>query len=263
MNEGEISFMEKIILVVIDGLSYEDGKNGMSYLQHLVEYDKGTFHKVVGELPSISRPMYETILTGKAVLEHGIIGNDTVRVSKERSLFKVMRENGFKTAAAAYHWISELYVKAPFDFANDRFLSDDKSDIQRGIFYSVDDYPDSHLYCDAEYLRKSYKPDFMFVHPMGVDLAGHRHSRNSSGYRNSILSTDQNLSKFINLWLKDGYKVIITSDHGMNDDYGHGGTLDVERIVPMWIFADSNIDVKEVVGQKEIFSIICDIMKVK
>lgn len=255
--------MKKVILVIIDGLGYETGKTRMGYLQHLVEHNQASFHKVIGELPTISRPMYETILTGLPAYKHGIISNGTVRLSKERNIFKIVRENGLKTAAAAYHWMSELYVKAPFDAMNDRFLNNPEADIQNGVFYWADDYPDSHLYYDAEYLRKTNNPDFMLVHPMNVDNMGHRCSGNSSEYRNSVLSTDQSLVHLIPKWIEAGYEILVTADHGINDDHGHGGTLPCEREVPLWIIGDRDIEVKEEISQLDILSLVCKIMGIK
>jgi hypothetical protein len=32
---------------------------------------------------------------------------------------------------------------------------------------------------------------------------------------------------------------VVTSDHGMNEDLSHGGTLPEERSVPLWLFGDA------------------------
>ncbi|MNP59076.1 hypothetical protein D3C76_1540470 [compost metagenome] len=36
--------------------------------------------------------------------------------------------------------------------------------------------------------------------------------------------------------------MVITSDHGMNNDLSHGGTLPEERTVPLWLFGDAFIE---------------------
>ena len=56
--------MNKAILVLSDGLRYDTAVAGMGYLGHLVESKLASLYKVTGELPSMSRPMYETIHTG-------------------------------------------------------------------------------------------------------------------------------------------------------------------------------------------------------
>lgn len=53
--------MAKVILVLSDALRYDVATANMGYLGHMVEYKKASLYKIVGELPSMSRPMYETI----------------------------------------------------------------------------------------------------------------------------------------------------------------------------------------------------------
>lgn len=56
--------MNKVILVLSDALGYDAAVAGMGYLGHLVDVKLASLYKVIGELPSMSRPMYETIHTG-------------------------------------------------------------------------------------------------------------------------------------------------------------------------------------------------------
>lgn len=255
--------MKKVILVIVDGLGYEYAENRMGFLQHLVENRKATFHKVIGELPTLSRPMYETILTGKPVCIHGITQNSMSRLSNQRNIFKCVREKGLGTACAAYYWMSELYVNSPFNRLTDRFLNNLDKDIQHGIFYWAESYPDSHVYYDAEYLRREYSPEFLLIHTMGVDTAGHKYSRSSSEYRNSMLINDQYLAGMMNLWLEDDYVVLVTGDHGINDDFQHGGTLPCEREVPLWVIGENHIEIGNVISQLEIAPLVLKIMDVE
>ena len=64
-----------------------------------------------GELPSMSRPMYETSLTGLPSSVHGITHNQVVRPSAFPNVFSLCRQQGLVTAAAAYQWMSELYSR--------------------------------------------------------------------------------------------------------------------------------------------------------
>ena len=70
--------MNKVILVLSDGLRYDAAVAGMGFLGHLVEVKLAGRYKVIGELPSISRPIYETIHTGLPASLHGIISNKVV-----------------------------------------------------------------------------------------------------------------------------------------------------------------------------------------
>lgn len=169
------------------------------------------------------------------------------------------------TAAAAYYWISELYNRSPFQAAFDRHTNDSSLPIQFGHFYYDDAYPDSHLFDDADHLRKIYRPDFLLVHSMNIDDAGHRFGLNSMQYRNAARRADMLLSNYINLWLDDGYQIIVTSDHGMNNDLSHGGNLIEEREVPFYTIGDrfTNKNMDEPIQQTEICGTICALLKVE
>lgn len=77
----------KLIFIMLDGLRYDTAVTQMGYMHHLVEYGKAARYKVRSELPSLSRPLYEVLMTGNPVWRHGIATNQTVRLSHERSLF--------------------------------------------------------------------------------------------------------------------------------------------------------------------------------
>lgn len=229
----------KVILVVLDGLEYNVGRQCMGFLQALCEQGTATLYKVQSELPSMSRPLYETILTGTVPAENGIVHNHVVRLSNQQSIFSLARAQGLTTAAAAYNWISELYNRAPYDAVRDRHTHDPELLIQHGCFYHQDQYPDSHLYLDAEWLRRQHDPDFLLVHPMNIDDAGHRAGYDSAHYRNTARHSDMALSDHLPTWIAEGYQILVTSDHGMNNDKSHGGILPEERDVPLYVIGDS------------------------
>lgn len=223
----------KVILVLVDGLSARVA-HGMGYLAALVAAGQGSHHRLASELPSLSRPLYECLLTGASPLQSGITHNGVSRLSTQTSLFHLATRQGRRTAAAAYYWVSELYNVSPWQERH-RFTHDDALPIQHGLFYWYDGYPDSHLLADAEALRTLHDPDFLLVHPMGVDDAGHRFGLDSPEYRNRARKMDALLAGVLPHWLAAGYQVVVTADHGMNSDRTHGGTLDEERQVPLWL----------------------------
>lgn len=226
----------KVILVLVDGLRFDTAVESMGYLNKLIELGKMSLFKVHTELPSLSRPMYETILTGLPPAEHLITSNDVVRLSKEKSIFHIARQNKLSTAAAAYYWISELYNRGPFNKIEDLMQLNTSYPIQHGIYYFADEYPDSHLFIHGDYLRRTYNPDFLLVHPMGVDYMGHQHGGESKEYRGKVHEIDNILSLFINRWLWDRDTcIIITADHGMTIFGTHGGSTKEERTVPLFI----------------------------
>lgn len=258
----------KVILVVLDGLNYQVAHDGMGYLQGLVEAHQATLYHMQSELPSSSRPLYECIMTGKRPVESGIVNNHVVRLSHHSSIFSLAREAGMTTAAAAYHWMSELYNRAPYDAVRDRFTHDDNLNIQHGCFYHDDHYPDEHLFLDAEYLRRQYDPDFLLIHPMNIDDAGHKFGLDSAEYRNSARKADIYLSQLMPEWIARGYQIIVTSDHGMNNDRSHGGVLAQERNVPMFVIGERfshrhAVNHIEPPKQTELCGLVCDLLGIQ
>lgn len=146
-------------------------KEHLGYLEHLCEKQKAAKYEVLGELPSSSRPMYETIFTGVPVYEHGITNNSICRLSDQQHLFQMLKETGRRSLALAYYWISELYLSAPFDPMKDVWHADEASAIQKGFFYYEDQFPDNHLYSLANALMCREDYDFVFIHPMNIDDA--------------------------------------------------------------------------------------------
>lgn len=228
----------KAILVLVDGLAWQVAHDCMGFLQGLCEAGRASLYRLECELPSLSRPLYECVLTGVRPVESGVVHNKVERLSKETSIFHLAVQGGAKTAAAAYHWVSELYNCAPYDPIRDRFTDNDQLPIQHGVFYHGDTYPDDHLLIDAEMLRRRHDCDFLFVHLMNTDDTGHKHGLDSMQYRNCARRADSYLSAIVPLWMDLGYQVMITSDHGMNKDHSHGGTLPEERQVPLFVIGN-------------------------
>jgi len=254
----------KVILVVLDGLAYETAQQCMGYLQGLKAQGKTSLYKIQCELPSNSRPLYETILSGIPPVLSGIVNNDVARNSNQKSVFSLATQQNLTTAAAAFHWFSELYNKSPYNAVRDRYTADPEQSIQYGCFYHGDHYPDSYLYLDAECLRRKHNPDFLLIHPMNTDNAGHKAGADSAHYRNTVRNSDGELSKYLPTWIDEGYQVLITADHGMNDDKSHGGTLAAERDIPLFVIGDHfshQVDCNP--KQTEICGTICELLGIQ
>jgi len=227
----------KVILVLSDGMHYDAAVNGMGFLMHLVEQKRASLFKVMGELPTLSRPMYETIHTGTPVIEHGIYSNRVVRRSKMPNIFQLTVDASRSTAAAAYYWFSDLYNRAPYDPIDDREVDDDSLLIQHGRFYTQDEYPDVELFATAGMLVRKFNPDYLLVHPSGMDYMGETHGSNTPQYRTTATRQDSLLSNLIPEWMEKGYSILVTGDHGVNPDRSHGGTTPDVRHVPLYLIS--------------------------
>lgn len=228
----------KVIYLIIDGLAWQVARDNMGYLLALCEAGQASRYQLECELPSLSRPLYETLLTGQTPVHSGIRHNGVNRLSNQLSLFHLARDAGLVTAAAAYHWFSELYNRSPYQARRDRITDDPTLPIQHGRFYHQDHYPDDHLLLDADDLLRRFEPDLLLIHPMNVDDAGHKYGLDSPQYRNSARQFDLWLAEYLPDWLAAGYQILITSDHGMNNDKTHGGALPCERQVPLFVLGN-------------------------
>lgn len=258
-----MSGKNKVILVLCDAMRYDTAVAGMGYLGHLVEVNLASLYKVIGELPSLSRPMYETVHTGVPVSTHGVVSNLIVRRSNQANIFQLAVEAGLTTAAAAYSWFSELYNRAPFDIIDDREVDDSSLLIQHGRFYTQDEFPDIDLFATAGMLARKFKPDYLLVHPMGMDYAGEIFGADSSEYRNQAILQDKILANLVGEWLEMGYNILVTGDHGINNDKEHGGTTPELREVPLYLIRPDipgHGDTGEVISQLQIAPTICTLL---
>jgi len=255
----------KVVLILSDALRYDTAVAQMGFLGHLVEIKTASLYKVIGELPSISRPMYETVHTGLPVTEHGVVSNQIVRRSRVPNIFQAARDAGKITAAAAYKWFSELYNHSPYDLINDREVDDESLLIQHGRFYTEDFYPDIELFATAGMLTRKFNPDYLLVHPMGMDDIGHKYGANTSEYRNNAIRQDMMLANLIPEWMERGYNILITGDHGMNADGMHGGITPDVREVPLFFIrpgVPGEGDTGKVISQLQIAPTVCKLLGV-
>src|SRR5471030_790081 len=75
-----------VILVVLDGLNYEVARHAMGHLQAYVGAGRAALYKLECELPALSRPLYECILTGVTPIDSGIVHNNVSPVQPAQHL---------------------------------------------------------------------------------------------------------------------------------------------------------------------------------
>jgi len=234
IGQLKVEGLVKVVLVMSDGLGDSVARERMGYLEHLVEEAVASRFVSRAAIPTVSRTNYETIHTGVSPQDHGITSNFVVRRSTFDNIFAVASGAGLTTAAVAYYWVGEIFHKSPYDPLADAEHDDPASAINHGRFYYRNDQPDGDVIFGAVTLSKRFSPDYLLVHPMGVDLAGHLHGGNSSEYRAAVGKQDEFLGAAIPEWREAGYAVLVTGDHGHYSDGGHGGTSDAERNVPLY-----------------------------
>ncbi|MCP3976257.1 MAG: alkaline phosphatase family protein [bacterium] len=224
----------KVVMVLCDGLGDAPARDRMGFLEHLVEEQAATRYTSRAVLPTTSRPNYESLHTGVAPLEHGIVSNFIVRESKLPNVFSLATAAGLTTAAVGYQWFSEMYHRSPYDRIGHSEYDDGDAGITHGRFYMSEDQPDAEVVIAAVLMAQRHAPSYVLTHTMGIDHAGHLHGRGSDDYNQAVTNLDMILALAIPALLELGYSVLVTADHGHDDHKYHGGTGDDVRDVPMY-----------------------------
>ena len=118
-------------------------------------------------------------------------------------------------------------------------MDDASLNIQHGRFYTQDEYPDIELFNTAAHLVRKYSPDYLLLHPMGMDYHGETFGSDTKEYRNHAIYQDSKLAPLLMEWRERGYTIFVTGDHGINADGGHGGTTPEQRDVPFFVIQPS------------------------
>jgi bisphosphoglycerate-independent phosphoglycerate mutase (AlkP superfamily) len=121
-------------------------------------------------------------------------------------------------------------------------VDDPALDIRHGRFYSEQGYSKANLnlpsnldlFTRATLMIRRDRPDYLLIHSFAPDSVGHIYGADSKEYRDEIWSIDNAMAEVIHLWREEGYRILVTADHGQTPDGRHGGTTDVERLVPFY-----------------------------
>lgn len=255
--------MPKVIFVVLDGCGFDLALENCGFLEHMAESGQAAKYRVCSQLPSMSRPLYATLLTGLPVHRHGVGNNLMNERLTAPSVFSLCRAQNRTTAAAAYHWVSELFSKGPFEYGAHRFQLQGEGDIQHGLYYFEDEYPDSHLFVDAEFLRRSFSPDFLLAHSMNIDHAGHVHGEASMQRSLAAIKADAVLASLVPVWLAEGARVVVTADHGAGAHGLHGGNTPQQRVVPLYLLGEgvrAVTQTEQAIDQRIIAPLLCRLL---
>jgi bisphosphoglycerate-independent phosphoglycerate mutase (AlkP superfamily) len=68
-----------------------------------------------------------------------------------------------------------------------------------------------------------------------MDYTGETYGSDSVQYRRQAIKQDVLLGPLSVEWRERGYSILVTGDHGINNDGHHGGTASEQREVPLFI----------------------------
>ncbi len=255
------NIMAKVCLVIIDGMSFDDCVSQCGYLEGSVEAGIARRWAMQACLPTISAALYETIHTGLAPHEHGILGNNHLRQSQHDNIFNTAKQSGKVTAVVAHSYFHTLYGGSDFDPYLHCEINDPNAPIPYARYYSMEGYrtanscvpSESDLCAQAWALTQLHQPDYLLLHSSSVDTLGHWFTGDSPEYRIQISIVDNALSQLIPRLIDSSYHVMVTADHGINSDGHHGGNQSVLRTVPFYYFGkNTGPDADQTLDQRAI-----------
>ena len=112
---------------------------------------------------------------------------------------------------------------------------------------------------------RRFAPDYLLIHPMGMDYHGESCGSDSSEYRNHAIKQDAMLAPLILEWKERGYTILVTGDHGINKDGAHGGTTPEQREVPLFLIrpdGQGRGDTSEMVSELQIAPTILSLLDI-
>ena len=239
--------MAKVCLVIVDGMGFDACVAQCGYLEGSVEAGIAQRWAMQACLPTISAALYETIHTGLAPHEHGILGNEHLRESLHDNIFNTAKSAAKITAVVAHSYFHTLYGGSVFDPFLHGEINDPNAPIPYARYYSMQGYrkenscvpSETDLCAQAWALTQLHQPDYLLLHSSSVDTLGHWFTGDSPQYRIQISIVDNALSRLIPRLIDNDYEVIVTADHGINADGHHGGTQSVLRTVPFYYFGSN------------------------
>lgn len=263
--------MTKICLVIVDGLRYDTAVAECGFLAASVEGGLAGLWKMQSCLPTISAPLYETIHTGLAPVEHGILGNEGIKPSQHPNVFSELKAAGRTSGVVAHSYFHTLYGGTAFDPFEHAEIDDPDQPIPFARYYSMEGYcpenscmpSDIDLCAQTWKLARDHAPDYLLLHMPACDTLGHFFTSDSSEYRIQAWKTDNALSRLIPRLRDAGYDVLVTADHGMNTDGHHAGNQTCLREVPFYAFSKSPFSAEEsVLDQRAIAPTILSLIGV-
>jgi len=234
----------KLLLIILDGLPYRNWKPFMGNLEGWVQSGDARVWKMRSVLPSTSACCYASIHTGVPPQVHGILSNEVRFKVEQPDIFGEVSKAGGKTGAVTHSYWSEFFNRYPFDMVNDIEYDEPGSPITHGRFHTMTGYnhknqmtpSDVDLFATLTMLCVRHGIDYGILHTCTLDSMGHRYGHDCGEMDHALYAMDAMLAAYLPHWLKMGYEVIVTADHGQTNRGHHGGHDDEMQDVALYYF---------------------------
>ncbi|WP_085902672.1 alkaline phosphatase family protein [Kiloniella majae] len=243
-----MALKNKVLLIILDGQPWRDARRYMGNLEGWVQSGEARVWKMRAVLPSTSASCYASIHTGVTPQQHHVVSNQSIFRVEQADIFSQVRAAGGKTGAVTHSFWSEFFNRAPFDMVRDIEYDEEDSPINHGRFHTMTGYghknqmtpSDADLFATLTMLTERHKIDYGILHTCTLDSMGHRFGHDCHEMDNACFAIDAMLAHFLPRWIKNGYEVIVTADHGQSDRGHHGGRGDDQQDVALYWFGGGN-----------------------
>lgn len=234
----------KILLIVLDGQPWRSARRLNGNLEGWVQSGAARVWKMRCVLPSTSACCYASIHTGVSPQVHGVVSNENPFRLSQPDIFSQVKAAGGTTGAVTHSLWSVFFNRAPWDFVRDIEYDDPDGSISHGRFHTMTGDSkanqmtpsDADLFATLSMLVDRYQIDYGIYHSCTLDSMGHRFGHDCVEMDNACNKMDAMLAHFLPLWLKAGYEVAVTADHGQTDRGHHGGHEDAQQDVAFYWF---------------------------
>ena len=239
-----MSLRSKLLLIILDGLPYRNWRRLMGNLEGWVQSGEARVWKMRSVLPSTSACCYASIHTGTPPQVHGILSNEVRFKVELPDIFSETAKAGGKTGAVTHSYWSEFFNRFPFDLVGDMEYDEPGGPITHGRFHTMTGYnarnqmtpSDVDLFATLTMLTERFGIDYGILHTCTLDSMGHRFGHDCVEMDQAVYAMDGMLAAFLPRWLKNGYEVIVTADHGQTDRGHHGGHEDEQQDFALYYF---------------------------
>ncbi|MGB3177918.1 MAG: alkaline phosphatase family protein [Albidovulum sp.] len=238
----------KLLLIIIDGVPYDNWRGYFGNLEGWVAAGEARVWKMRSALPSTSASCYASIHTGVSPQVHGVTSNESIFRVAEPDVFSEVTKAGGKTGAVAHSFWSEFFNRAPFDPVRDiEYDEPGTGPISHGRFHSMTGYGhdnqmtpcDADLFATLSMLAERHAIDYGMLHTCTLDSMGHRFGHDCIQMDLACFKLDGQLAPYITRWLKAGYEVIVTADHGQSKRGHHGGAGPDQQDFALYYFGSA------------------------
>lgn len=225
--------MNRVILILIDGCRADAMQQVQTAnIDRLVAAGSSSFEART-VTPPITLPAHFSLFTASHPISHGIY-NNTGRPSPSPSVAGLVEVLAYhhRRSAAIFTWehLRNLWPPGAINFSlcSNVVQQGDSDHIIAGMA--------------VDYIVEA-QPDFCFIYLERTDLVGHAEGWMSTAYLDAIQAADRAVGSVLSglqeAGLRDGYHIIVQSDHG---GQGHHHTVSDDAVMTIpWIAAGPTI----------------------